>query len=94
MKKEPISTELIKKMIDKFTAEGASLRDLRIAALCTLGFVGFFRFSELSKMLCKHMVFLEEHIKIFVPYSKTFTEKEILCHCKNPFQILSSFYFA
>ena len=31
-------TDLIKKIIDKFVAEGASLKDLRIAALCTLGF--------------------------------------------------------
>ena len=38
VKKEPISTDLIKKIIDKFLAEGASLKDLRIAALCTLGF--------------------------------------------------------
>ena len=52
-KKEPISTELIKKIIDKFASEGASLKDLRIAALCTLGFAGFFRFSELRDMLRK-----------------------------------------
>ena len=69
VKKEPISTDLIKKIIDKFAAEGASLKDLRIAALCT--FAGFFRFSELSNILCKHIVFLEDHIKIFVPHSKT-----------------------
>ena len=41
VKKEPISMDLIKKIIDKFAAEGASLKDLRIAALCTLGFAGF-----------------------------------------------------
>ena len=38
MKKELISTKLIKKIMDKFATEGASLKDLRIAALCTLGF--------------------------------------------------------
>lgn len=64
LKKDPISTELIKKIINKFASEGASLKDLRIAALCTLGFAGFFRFSELSNILCKHIVFLEDHIKI------------------------------
>ena len=47
VKKEPISTDLIKKIIDKFAAEGASLKDLRIAALCTLGFAGFFRLVSL-----------------------------------------------
>ena len=70
VKKEPISTNLVKNIIDKFAAEGASLKDLRIAALCSLGFAGFFRFSELGNILCKHIVFLEDHIKIFVPHSK------------------------
>ena len=36
LKKEPISPELIKKIIIKLASEGASLKDLRIAALCTL----------------------------------------------------------
>ena len=57
VKKDPISTDLIKKEIDKFAAEGASVKDLRIASLCTLGFEGLFRFSELSNILCKHIVF-------------------------------------
>ncbi|KAK2559051.1 hypothetical protein P5673_018690 [Acropora cervicornis] len=38
VKKEPISTKLITKIMDKFATEGASLKDLRIAALCALGF--------------------------------------------------------
>ena len=76
VRKEPISTDLIKKVIDKFVAKGASLKNLRIAALCTLGFAGFFRFSELSNMLCKHIVFLEDHIKIFVSHSKTDVYRE------------------
>ena len=76
VKKEPISTDLIKKIIDKFAAEGASLKDLRIAALCTLGFAGFFRFRELSNILCKHIVFLQDHIKIFVSHNKTDVYRE------------------
>ena len=52
------------------------LKDLRIAALCTLGFAGSFRFSELSNILCKHIVFLEDHINIFVPHSKTDVYRE------------------
>ena len=102
VKKEPVSTDLIKKIIDKFVPEGASLKDLRIAALCTLGFAGFFRFSEHSNILCKHTVFLEDPIKIFVPHSKAYRDiflqrqfTETFCvHCKNSFQIWSSFYSA
>ena len=52
------------------------MKDLRIAALCTLGFPGSFRFSELSYMLSKHIVFLEDHIKFVVPHSKTDVNRE------------------
>ena len=52
------------------------MNDLGIAALCTLGFAGFFRFSELSNILCKHILFLEDRIKIFVPHSKTDVYRE------------------
>ena len=52
------------------------MKDLRIAALCTLGFAGFFRFSELISIACKLIVFLEDHIKIFVPHSKTDVYRE------------------
>ena len=76
VKKEPIRTDLIKKIIAKFAAGEASLMNLRIAALCTLGFASFFRFSELSSILCKHIVFLEDHIKVFVPRSKTNVYRE------------------
>ena len=52
------------------------MKDLGIAALYTLGFAGFFRFSELSNILCKHILFLEDRIKIFVPHSKTDVYRE------------------
>ena len=94
MKKEPISMELIMKIIGKFASEGASLKDLRFAALCTLGFAGFFRLSELSNILCNHIVFLGDHTKIFVPHSKTdVTEREILCTLQNPFPNIVQFLF-
>ena len=39
-------------------------------------FCGLFLFSELSNILCKHIVFLEDHIKILVPHSKTDVYRE------------------
>ncbi len=56
--------------------EGASLKDLRIATLCTLGFAGFFRFKELSNVQANHIELLDTHIKIFVPHSKTDVYRE------------------
>ena len=46
-KKKPVDPDVVKSIIDRFGAEGASLKDLRIAAVTSLGFAGFFRFNEL-----------------------------------------------
>jgi len=84
VKKELTTTEIIKNILDIFAAEGASLKDLRIAALCTLGFAGFFRFRE----------DLEDHITMFVPLSKKDGEqKEILCALQKPFPYIAQFFF-
>ena len=62
--------------------------------LCTLGFAGFFRFSELSNILCKHIVFLEDHIKIFVPHSKTDVYRQgNFVYIAKPFQNIVQFLF-
>ena len=70
-KKKPASTLLIKKLIDKFGKGGNNLKDLRTAALCSLGFAGFFRFNELSNIQANHIEWHEYHIRICVPRSKT-----------------------
>ena len=49
-KEEPISAEPIKRIIDRFSLDGASIKDLRNVALCSLGYADFFRFNELSNM--------------------------------------------
>ena len=35
---EAITTDVIKKLIDRYAHEGASAKELRIAVLCSLGF--------------------------------------------------------
>ncbi len=70
-KKEPVTTEIIKKVIDNFATPEASLKDLRVATFFSLGFAGFFRFNELSNIHCNHIVFSDEYVKIFIPRSKT-----------------------
>ena len=41
-KKKPVDADVVKSIVDRFGAEGASLKDFRIAALTSLGFAGFF----------------------------------------------------
>ena len=40
-KKEPISDDIIKKIIDKYAGPSANLKDLRLACMCSLGFAEF-----------------------------------------------------
>ena len=63
-------------IVDRFGAEGASLKDLRIATLTSLGFAGFFRFNELANIQPNHIFFHEDFVKVFVPRSKTDVYRE------------------
>ena len=75
-KKKPVDADLVKSIIDRFGAEGASLKDLRIAAVTSLGFAGFFRFNELANIQPNHLFFHDEFVKVFVPKSKTDVYRE------------------
>ena len=46
-KKEPVPPLTIKEIVDKHGSSSASLKDLSIAAICCIGFAGFFRYDEL-----------------------------------------------
>lgn len=78
-KKKPVCAEVIRSIIDRYGAEGASLKDLRIAAISTLGFAGFFRFNELANIQPSHLTFHDDFVKIFVPKSKTDVYREGNC---------------
>ncbi|CAB4024169.1 integrase recombinase xerD homolog [Paramuricea clavata] len=63
-KKKPLPPDAIKDIIDKFGGRQNNLKELRIAALCSLGFAGFFRYDKLRSIKANHIEFLKEHIKI------------------------------
>ena len=46
-KKEPVTPEVIQHLVAYYDSASASLADLRLLALCVLGYAGFFRFNEL-----------------------------------------------
>lgn len=70
-KKTPVTNVMIKEIIDKYGKPGCSLKDIRIATMCTLAFAGFLRYDEFSNVLVKHLVFHDRHMTIFIPKSKT-----------------------
>ena len=76
-KKKPADPAIIRSNIDRHDAEEASLKDLRIIAISSLGFAGFFRFHELPNILPKHLEFCDGFVKILVPRSKADVYKEV-----------------
>ena len=66
-KKEPITPEILKALVDKYTTTHAMLSDIRTLTICLLGSAGFFRYNKLAKILR----FFIEHLEIFVESSKT-----------------------
>ena len=76
MKKRPITTEIIRSILDIHNKEDANLKNLRIAALCSLAFAEFFRYDELCNIVPKHIEFHSDYIRIFVPRSKTDVYRE------------------
>ena len=75
-KKEPVTSDMIKEIIDKNGNSSASLKDLRLAAICCLGFAGFFRYDELSRMSSTHLEFFPHNLRIFVQKAKNDVYRE------------------
>lgn len=70
-KKEPITPEILKVLVERFAQEGARLSDIRTLTICLLGFAGFFRYSEMAKLRECDIKFFSEHMEIFIESSKT-----------------------
>ena len=69
-KKKPVNPAVIRSIIYSHGTEEASVKDLRIAVISSLGFAGFFRFNELANIQPKHLTFCDGFVTIFVPSSK------------------------
>ena len=70
-KKEPITPEILRSLVDKYATEQATLADIRTLTFCLVGFAGFFRYNELARIKECDIQFFEEHLEIFVESSKT-----------------------
>ena len=46
------------------------LKDLRLACICSLGFVRFFCYDELSNIAPVHLKFWPEYMRVFVPRAR------------------------
>ena len=75
-KKEPITVDILDKLVKKFGNDPHNLSNLRICTLCLLGFSGFFRYSELSEIKLKDLHFSNTHVEVKLSKSKTDTYRK------------------
>ena len=75
-KKDPISVEIIKDLVEKYCTKNATLLDLRFITVCLTGFAGFLRIDELLRTQLKHVTILEDHMQIFLLHAKTDQHRE------------------
>ena len=74
-KKKPMDPAIIRSIIDRHGSEDASVKDLRIAAICSLGFAGFFVLTSCLIFNQSTSRFVMVLLK-FLPGSKTDVYRE------------------
>ena len=75
-KKEPISPEHLASLVKDFGHRKVSLKDIRLLAICLLGYAGFFRHSELCNIRRSDIIFYRTYVKVFIEKSKTNSYRE------------------
>lgn len=71
MKKEPITVDILNKLVDHFGKDENNLINLRTCVLCLLGFSGFLRYNELANIKMSDLCFEQGYVKISIRESKT-----------------------
>jgi hypothetical protein len=101
-KKDPITLQMLTELCEKYATENSNLSDLRIAALCGVGFHAFFRFNELGSLRCCDVNFVSAEGERFVALTITQSKTDIYHHGNTvlmaetkdvacPFSILSRY---
>ena len=70
-KKEPLQPEQLLMLVNRFGARDASLADVRALTFCLLGYAGFLRYDELSKLKLCDITTYGDHMELFIESSKT-----------------------
>ncbi|KAJ8309298.1 hypothetical protein KUTeg_014172 [Tegillarca granosa] len=73
MKKEPVTVDILNKLVDHFGKDENNLINLRTCVLCLLGFSGFLRYNELANIKMSDLFFEQGYVKISIRESKTDT---------------------
>jgi integrase len=67
---DPVTPEMLLLLVQNLARPDASLRDVRVVALCLVMYAGFFRFDEISNVRCCDVVFEDQFMRIFIVKAK------------------------
>ena len=70
-KREPITPEILRNLVDKFGSATASLADVRGLCMCLIGYAGFLRHDEIVKLCFSDVKFCDQHVELTIQSSKT-----------------------
>ena len=71
VKKEPVTPEILKELVEKVGGARASLVDVRGLCICLLGYAGFLRHDEIVKLQFSDILFKQGHVELTIRSSKT-----------------------
>jgi integrase len=71
IKKEPITPEILQRIVERYGSATNSLTDIRICCMCLLSYAAFLRFSELVNLKRSDIFFYDDHFSLFISKSKT-----------------------
>ena len=84
--KRPLEVKHVKKLIDKFGS--GDLSNLQTTCLVVLGFSGFLRWDDLSRLKRQHLEFEREYMKVFLEKRKNDQYREgswiLIARTSNP----------
>lgn len=70
IKKEPITADILKSVINKFGSSN-NLNHIRICCLMLISYAGFLRYDELAHIKASNIRFFQSHIELLLEKSKT-----------------------
>ena len=66
----PITSDMAKALVTKYSEKYSKISDLRFFLTCLLGLAGFLRIEELLNIKLKHINIQESHLEILIPKLK------------------------
>ena len=76
-KKEPITTEILHKLVKEAIDENPELPAVRTITICLLGYAGFLCFDEIASLKEYDVNICNDHMEVFVESSKTDQFREV-----------------